>query len=70
MYLNYEGDLTKDVIGRIMGPDKFGAYYEAIRAEYIFRTDMTRVKFRPLTKDDQRDAVTDDFGELRVVDTK
>ncbi|QOC55754.1 hypothetical protein SEA_ARCHIMEDES_54 [Gordonia phage Archimedes] len=46
-HLNYPGD-CQDVIGQVVGPDRFGAYYEAVDAVYEMATNSTRVAFRPV----------------------
>lgn len=46
-HLNYPGD-CQDVVGQTVGPDRFGAYYEAVDAVYELATNSTRVGFRPV----------------------
>ena len=46
-FLNYPGD-CQDVVGQTVGPDRFGAYYEAVDAIYELATNSTRVEFRPV----------------------
>ena len=46
-FLNYPGD-CQDVVGQTVGPDQFGAYYEAVDAVYKLATNSTRVAFRPV----------------------
>lgn len=46
-FLNYPGYIDdSDVVGQSMGPDRFGAYYQAVDAVYELATNSTRVGFR------------------------
>lgn len=45
----YKGDVTKDVLGTLMGPTTFGTYVGAFQAEYDETTDITTVKFEAVT---------------------
>lgn len=47
-HLNYPGDIQDDVVGQTVGPDRFGAYYQAVDAVYEMATNSTRVGFVPV----------------------
>lgn len=67
MIASYDGDVTKTVVGRVVGPDTAGALYEAVSAEYVGMTNTTRVKFKPVLPGDQREVIPDEAGDLRIV---
>jgi hypothetical protein len=66
-HLTYQGDVSEQVIGQIMGPDIYGGLSEAVEAEYFPLADITRVKFAPIYIADDRSVSLDEFGQLRVV---
>lgn len=62
MFLNYPGDVVEGAVGRMMGPDLYGAWYEVVSATYDADTGRTRAQFRPIGPDDQRSVEGDAFG--------
>lgn len=48
--LHYRGDRTNYDPAQRYGPDRFGAYYEAIGAEYDAAGDRTTMTFRPVVQ--------------------
>ena len=47
-FLDYKGDIGEDVIGQVVGPDRFGARYQAVTSVYELATNSTRVGFVPV----------------------
>lgn len=45
-YLNYTSDVTH-MVGEYKGPDEFGGYYIAAKAEYDPEMNKTRVWMKP-----------------------
>lgn len=66
-YATFRGDVSESIIGQIMGPDIDNKLSEAVEAEYMPLADLTRVRFEPVDRNDQREARPNEFGELRVV---
>ncbi|TDH46000.1 hypothetical protein E2F47_27470 [Mycobacterium eburneum] len=46
--LNYPGDRTAIDRDQIVGPDRFGACYQPVTADYFPDRDRTAVTFRPV----------------------
>jgi hypothetical protein len=67
MQLTYLGNRTEGIVGKLVGPNKEGQLYEAVRAEYISLSNQTIVSFELLTVDDSRSAKRDGFGEAFVL---
>lgn len=44
-FLNYRGDVTKDAVGQVVGPNTFGEFLTAVEATYDPEADKTRVGF-------------------------
>lgn len=43
-FLNYNGDVS-DMIGQVVGPDRFGAYYKAVVVAHNPENNRSRVGF-------------------------
>lgn len=64
MRLTYPGNVTQGIIGRIFVHQT--DVYEAVRAEYAPLADRTIVEFERVWSSDERSAIPDAFGELRL----
>jgi hypothetical protein len=49
----YKGDVSKDVLGQVMGPTTYGSFMGAFQASYDEASDTTTVLFHTLTGDEQ-----------------
>ena len=67
MQLIYLGNRTEGVVGKLVGPNKEGHLYEAVRAEYMPLSNQTIVSCELLTISDARSAVRDGLGEAFVL---
>jgi hypothetical protein len=62
--LHYTGDVTDDIVGKVLGPDRHRAYYEAVAAEFDFQKNQSTVTLRPF--DTSRPVRRTEFGEYVV----
>lgn len=51
-FLNYAGDVTKDAVGQVVGPNSFREMLIAVEATYDPEADKTRVGFDYARKGD------------------
>lgn len=42
-WLNYRGDRTREIVGKVMGPNLLGEYLTVVTAEYDEATNRTRL---------------------------
>lgn len=63
--LNYKGNVLKDIIGRVGGPDVGNAWYAAVTGVYDPDTDTTHTQWRNVSHDE--DVYYDDFGQVWLV---
>jgi hypothetical protein len=63
MQLTYLGNRTEGIVGKLVGPNKEGHLYEAVRTEYVSLSDQTIVKCELLTADDPRSAKRNGLAE-------
>jgi hypothetical protein len=67
MQLIYLGNRTEGIVGKLVGPNKEGHLYQAVRTEYMSLSDQTIVSFELLTADDSRSAKRNGLGEALVL---
>ena len=66
MQVTYLGNRTEGIVGKLVGPNKDGHLYEAVRTEYMSLSDQTIVSFELLAADDVRSAKRNGLGEAFV----
>ena len=54
----------EDIIGRLLGPDQFGAYVQAVAVNRDVAVGKTRVTLRPVPADQLAHLTRDQFGQL------
>ncbi|GAA1331038.1 hypothetical protein [Pseudonocardia xinjiangensis] len=67
MQMTYLGNRTEGIVGKLVGPNKDGHLYEAVRTEYMSLSDQTVVSFELVTADDSRAAKRIGLGEALVL---
>jgi hypothetical protein len=67
MQMTYLGNRTEGIVGKLVGRNKEGHLYEAVRTEYMSFSNQTIVSFELLTADDLRSAKRSGLGEVIVL---
>lgn len=67
MYVTFNGNVSVEVIGQIMGPDIHGGLSEAVEAEFFPLANLTRVRFESVSVSDDREVAPDEFGQFHVL---
>ncbi len=67
MVLHLRGDLTMELPGRVMGPDRWGMWVVIVAATYDIQADRTTAEWKPITAEAMADRVYDGFSQAYLL---